>query len=88
MSESKKKLQSSKIQELEKKVIESERETDVVKQGTVKYQLEELYRLNKKISKEIQGFSNENKITNKRSTGSKPRVKEEWKIQRTNTRIL
>ena len=41
---------------------------------TLKYQYKELNKLNKKLEKEIQNFLNE--VKNKRSMGSKIRVKE------------
>ena len=73
-----------KIQELHKLTEKYEEPTNhnsQLQHHTIEYIIEELSRLNKKLAKEIRDFANE--VTIKRSTGSKLRVKEKWKLKRT-----
>ena len=70
-----------KIQELEKRDLELivkyeelAKHNSRLQDKILKYQYEELRRLDKKFAKEFRDYSS--KFKNKRSTGSKPRVKE------------
>jgi len=58
----------------------------VKKLYTGEYNLEEKCRWNKKIAKGMKDLSN--KDMNMQSKSSKLRVREKWKLQRTNIRIL